>query len=131
MIFINSTICNGLGRPKSEKTKNHSLRNCQELNFVKKNFLPFLTPKKIFFTDKLVISQDPEILGHDTAKYMFVDSKLGVHDRDRLMVTREPSGTLRHMTEEERERLNQIYFPKPGRRIKPPVLFEIENLEKV
>jgi len=81
-------------------------------------------------TDKLVISQDPEILGHDTAKYMFVDSKLGVHDRDRLMVTREPSGTLRHMTEEERERLNQIYFPKPGRRIKPPVLFEIENLEK-
>ena len=70
-------------------------------------------------------------MGHDTAKYMFVDSKLGVHDRDRLMVTREPSGTLRHMTEEERERLNQIYFPKPGRRIKPPVLFEIENLEKV
>ena len=70
-------------------------------------------------------------MGHDTAKYMFVDSKLGVHDRDRLMVTREPSGALRHMTEEERERLNQIYFPKPGRRIKPPVLFEIENLEKV
>ena len=95
-----------------------------------KKFSPFLTPKN-FFTDKLVISQDPEILGHDTAKYMFVDSKLGVHDRDRLMVTREPSGTLRHMTEEERERLNQIYFPKPGRRIKPPVLFEIENLEKV
>ena len=70
-------------------------------------------------------------MGHDTAKYMCVDSKLGVHDRDRLMVAREPSGTLRHMTEEERERLNQIYFPKPGRRIKPPVLFEIENLEKV
>ena len=83
------------------------------------------------FTANLVISHDPEILGHDTAKYMFVDRKLGVHNRDRLMVTREPSGTLRHMTEEERERINQIYFPKPGRRIKPPVLFEIENLEKV
>jgi len=81
-------------------------------------------------TTNLVLSHDPEILGHDTAKYMFVDNKLGIHDRDRIMVTREPSGTLRHMTEEERERINQIYFPKPGRRIKPPVLFEIENLEK-
>ena len=27
LIFINSTICNGLGRPKSEKTKNRSIRN--------------------------------------------------------------------------------------------------------
>lgn len=42
---------------------------------------------------------------------------------------REPDGTLRKATWEERDRLVQVYFPKPGRRLTPPFMFKEENLK--
>lgn len=44
-------------------------------------------------------------------------------------MVREPDGTLRKATWEERDRLVQVYFPKPGRRLAPPFMFKEENLK--
>lgn len=58
----------------------------------------------------------------------FTDITYGIHDRERLVVVREPDGTLRHAKGEERDRLNQIYFPRPGRKVYIPAMFKKENL---
>lgn len=71
------------------------------------------------------------VSGFDAAKYVFTDITYGIHDRDRIIVCREPDGTLRQASGEERDRMNQIYFPKLMRSIKAPPLFEIENLTEV
>jgi small subunit ribosomal protein S22 len=60
---------------------------------------------------------------------MFTDITYGIHDRDRVIVVREPDGLLREASGDERDRLNQVYFPKEGRTIKPPPLFDIETLQ--
>lgn len=49
--------------------------------------------------------------------------------KERFIVVREPDGTLRKATWEERDRLVQVYFPKPGRRLIPPLMFKEENLK--
>ena len=41
---------------------------------------------------------------------------------------RDPDGTLRHASPEQRDRLNQIYFPKEGRNVDAPGMFLEENL---
>ena len=81
--------------------------------------------------DKEILSEEPAIIGHDSAKYLFTDITYGVHDRDRLIVSRDPCGTLRQASWNERDRLNQIYFPRKGRRIKAPVLFDLDVLSEV
>ena len=78
-----------------------------------------------------VLSEEPEIVGYDAAKYVFTDITYGVHDRDRIIVVREPSGTLRHAVPNERDRLNQIYFPMKGREIKSPPLFDLDQMTEV
>ncbi|XP_028614738.1 28S ribosomal protein S22, mitochondrial [Grammomys surdaster] len=50
-------------------------------------------------------------------------------EEERFIVVREPSGTLRKASWEERDRVIQIYFPKEGRRVLPPVIFKDENLK--
>ena len=44
---------------------------------------------------------------------------------------REPDGSLRTSSWEEKDRINQIYFPKEGRRLYTPQMFEPEQLESV
>ena len=44
---------------------------------------------------------------------------------------REPDGNLRTSSWEEKDRVNQIYFPKEGRRHYTPQMFEPEQLESV
>ncbi|XP_036733144.2 28S ribosomal protein S22, mitochondrial isoform X3 [Manis pentadactyla] len=50
-------------------------------------------------------------------------------EEERFIVVREPSGTLRKASWEERDRVIQIYFPKEGRRVLTPVIFKEENLK--
>jgi len=76
-----------------------------------------------------VIEEDPAIQGFDGARLVFTDITFGVHDRDRLIVVRDPDGTLRHADPDQRDRLNQIYFPKEGRKVDQPGIFKEENLE--
>ncbi|KAL5013470.1 hypothetical protein ScPMuIL_007740 [Solemya velum] len=78
-----------------------------------------------------VLSQDPELAGLMDAKLVCVDITYGISDRKRHVVVRDLDGTLRHGTGEERDRINQIYNPKPGRQMFTPRIFEPENLEAV
>lgn len=75
------------------------------------------------------LCEDPALEGHDTSKFVFTDITFGLNDRKRYVVIREPNGTLRHATWEERDRIVPIYFPKPGRDIVKPRMFEGEYLE--
>lgn len=76
-----------------------------------------------------VLDKDIALLHYDTAKYVFTDITFGLKDRDRIMVIREPDGTLRYANWQERDRLAQTYYPKPGRHIRKPKMFEGEYLQ--
>lgn len=76
-----------------------------------------------------VLSKDPAIQGYDTAKLVITDISFGVENHDRLIAVREPDGTLRHADWDERQRMNQIYFPVKGREVVTPKMFENEYLE--
>lgn len=78
-----------------------------------------------------VLDHDSAIEGYDSAKLVFTDITYGIHDRERLIVVREPDGTLRHAKGEECDRLNQIYFPHPGRKVYVPAMFKKDNLEDI
>lgn len=49
--------------------------------------------------------------------------------QERFIVVREPNGILRKATWEERDRLIQVYFPKEGRQLTAPRIFQEENLK--
>ncbi|KAK7085232.1 28S ribosomal protein S22, mitochondrial, partial [Halocaridina rubra] len=76
-----------------------------------------------------VISRDLALTRHDTCKLIITDITFGLSDRTRPIFTREPDGTLRHATWEERTRMNEIYNPQPGRKLKTPKMFEDEYLK--
>lgn len=46
-----------------------------------------------------------------------------------MVVVRDEDGILRKATWEEKNRINQIYFPRPGRQLKVPKMFEEEFLK--
>lgn len=77
------------------------------------------------------LCEDLALKDHATAKYVFTDITYGLKDRDRFVVIREPEGTLRHATWQERDRIIQIYFPKPSREIEKPKMFEGEHLKNL
>lgn len=77
----------------------------------------------------LLIAQDPALQGLDSAKFMFTDITYGLNDRHRFVVIREPDGTLRHATWQERDRIVPIYFPQPGKKLQKPRMFEDEYLQ--
>ncbi|XP_013215318.2 small ribosomal subunit protein mS22 isoform X2 [Ictidomys tridecemlineatus] len=76
-----------------------------------------------------VLAEDKILEGIETAKYVFTDISYNIPHRERFIVVREPSGTLRKASWEERDRMIQVYFPKEGRRILPPLIFKEENLK--
>lgn len=78
-----------------------------------------------------LLEEDELLVGFDTAKYVFTDITFGVSDRSRIIVVREPDGTLRTSGWEEQDRINQVYFPKEGRRHYVPDMFEPESLQKL
>ncbi|XP_023012356.1 mitochondrial ribosomal protein S22 [Leptinotarsa decemlineata] len=78
-----------------------------------------------------VLSRDPALQGLDESKMVFTDITFGVKDSDRLIVVREPDGTLREAEWEMRNRINQIYFPKKERSLKPAKMFFGKYLESL
>ncbi|XP_007534137.1 small ribosomal subunit protein mS22-like [Erinaceus europaeus] len=76
-----------------------------------------------------VLAEDKILERTETAKYVFTDISYSLPHRERFIVVREPSGTLRKATWEERDLMIQINFPKEGRRILTPVIFREENLK--
>ncbi|XP_064642007.1 small ribosomal subunit protein mS22-like [Lineus longissimus] len=78
-----------------------------------------------------ILSQDPDLKGLNKHNILFTDITFGISDRDRYILVREPGGTLRKASWEERQRCLQIYFPHDGRKLRMPKMFEEQNLEDV
>nr|CAG4643413.1 EOG090X0AW0 [Ilyocryptus agilis] len=76
-----------------------------------------------------VLSRNPELQGFDKTKYVFTDISMGVSERERVVVVRDPDGVLREASWEEKQRVCQIYFPVFGRQIRMPKMFEDEYLQ--
>ncbi|XP_008150884.2 28S ribosomal protein S22, mitochondrial isoform X1 [Eptesicus fuscus] len=76
-----------------------------------------------------VLAEDKILEGTETAKYVFTDITYSIPHRERFIVVREPSGTLRKASWEERDRMIQVYFPKEGRKTLTPIIFKEENLK--
>ncbi|XP_017277501.1 28S ribosomal protein S22, mitochondrial [Kryptolebias marmoratus] len=91
--------------------------------------MPPVLPERKPINDVLAV--DKILDGMDTAKYVFTDITYNVPHRERFIVVREPDGTLRKATWEERDRLVQVYFPREGRKIAVPLMFKEENLKVV
>lgn len=75
-----------------------------------------------------VLAEDKILAGLETAKYVFTDITYDKPHRERFIVVREPNGVLRKATWDERDRMIQVYFPREGRTIIPPPIFQNENL---
>lgn len=87
---------------------------------------PVLLPRKPI--DR-VLSNDPALQGLETARFVFTDITFGVPDSRRLIVVRDTDGALREADWDVRDRMNQFYFPKPGRELKVPTMFEDSYLK--
>lgn len=84
---------------------------------IKKMQMPPIVPARD--DSKLeVLSNDKELLGHDVCKYVFTDITFGISDAKRIIVVREPDGLLREANTNERHRMNNIYFSRPGNLLK-------------
>lgn len=75
-----------------------------------------------------VLAEDKVLEGTETAKFVFTDITYSTPHRERFIVVREPNGQLRKATWEERDRMIQVYFPREGRKITPPRIFQEDNL---
>ncbi|KAK4880344.1 hypothetical protein RN001_008490 [Aquatica leii] len=78
--------------------------------------------------DRVYIN-DPALKGLESTNTVFTDVTFGVKDQDRLIVVREPNGVLRDANWDERDRMNQVYFPKPNRKLKVPKMFQDDYLQ--
>ncbi|KZC04110.1 28S ribosomal protein S22, mitochondrial [Dufourea novaeangliae] len=76
-----------------------------------------------------VLVDDPGLKDYDTAKFVFTDISYGINTRDRKIVVREPTGTLRHARMAERNRITQVYFPVNGKQLTVPQMFYEPYLE--
>lgn len=75
-----------------------------------------------------MISEDPGISQFTEAKFVITDITPTVTDRDRTILVRNIDGSLQTAPPEMRKRMNQIYFPKEGRKYTAPLLFYEANL---
>nr|XP_033815220.1 28S ribosomal protein S22, mitochondrial isoform X2 [Geotrypetes seraphini] len=75
-----------------------------------------------------LLADDKILDGITTAKIVFTDITFSTPHRERFIVVREPDGRLRKASWKERDRMIQVYFPREGRRLAPPLLFRTENL---
>ncbi|KAK3868442.1 hypothetical protein Pcinc_026161 [Petrolisthes cinctipes] len=76
-----------------------------------------------------VLEANTSLHAHHDEKYVFTDITFGISDRKRTISVRDTDGTLRAASWEERDRMNQIYNPAPGRNVVLPKLFDEENLK--
>ncbi|XP_018575709.1 28S ribosomal protein S22, mitochondrial [Anoplophora glabripennis] len=91
--------------------------------------IPPAVPKRT--TTNRMFSSDPALEGLETCRMVFTDITFGIKNNERVIVVREPDGTLQEADWELRDRMNQLYFPRKGRHITPPRMFEDGYLKKL
>lgn len=77
-----------------------------------------------------LISKDPGMLSFSQSKVVITDITYGIDDAERTIVVRQRDGTLENADAKIRKRINQIYFPLEGRKVRVPRMFEPENLKR-
>jgi len=77
------------------------------------------------------LSRDPELKEFENCTLICTDITYGVSNRNRLIVARDTDGTLRQASWDERDRMNQIFFPQKHRKLTMPKMFEDEYLQAV
>ncbi|XP_022793485.1 28S ribosomal protein S22, mitochondrial-like [Stylophora pistillata] len=78
-----------------------------------------------------IIEENEELAQFSESNYVFTDISTSESDRTRSITVREPRGRLRKAVWDERDRLNFIYFPKPGRQYEIPELLTDEGMQTV
>lgn len=59
----------------------------------------------------------------DKSSYIFTDITYGISDKNRTIVVRHPDGKLENASPNIRKRMNTIYFPITGRKLRQPHMF--------
>jgi len=75
-----------------------------------------------------VLARDPELEGLHDSKLVCLDISPDISDRKRMMSVREPDGTLRTASWDERGRVTQVFLPVEGRTVTPAKMFEEPQL---
>lgn len=86
---------------------------------------------KVKQDEQRILVKDPGLDGFCEDKHVITDISFDVRDVDRMVLIRQTDGTLEHAPLEVRKRMNQIYFPRNGRKLKAHKLFEKENLKSL
>nr|CAD7398600.1 unnamed protein product [Timema cristinae] len=84
---------------------------------------------KIRKDEQKVLDIDPALQGYSDAKFVFTDITYGLSNKERLVVVRDPDGTLREASMQEHCRTSQLYVPMLGRQLTPPPMFQEEYLK--
>nr|CAG4649577.1 EOG090X0AW0 [Scapholeberis mucronata] len=129
-VFRNRKLGERLEPPKYELLTQEELDNLMaetEVKLQRKLQMPPLLKEREPVNK--ILAKNPELQGFDKSKYVFIDISLGVSNRNREVVVRDPNGDLREASWEERHKMCQIYFPAPGRQIRTPKMFEDEHLQ--
>lgn len=85
---------------------------------------------KILQDEEKVISNDPALKDFSDSTYVFTDITFGLKNTQRKVIMRQIDGSLVTAPNSIRKRMNQIYFPLNGRKIRLPRMFEEEHLQK-
>ncbi|XP_014272815.1 small ribosomal subunit protein mS22 [Halyomorpha halys] len=131
-VFRSRKLERRLGTPKFKFMTDEELEKARkkaELRAEEKLQMPPILPPRKQVNHVYVV--DKKIVGYTEAKYLFTDISFGKNDRNRHIVLRDVDGTLRKATWEERDKANQIYFPRPGRKLRIPKMFQPEYFEEV
>lgn len=76
-----------------------------------------------------IISTDLALKNFSDSKFVIADITFGLKQNQRKVIVRQIDGTLEHAPMDVTKRINQTYFPLPGRKIRTPRMFEDKNLE--
>jgi small subunit ribosomal protein S22 len=77
------------------------------------------------------LSHDAALKNYSPYTYIFTDISLDKKNADRLIVVRNPDGTLKEAPYDIKKRCWQIYFPVENRRFREPKMFEPENFKRL
>merc|ERR1719412_362229 len=131
-IFRVAKLGQSIAAPKYQFLTDQELKKAQEkVKQTAKVLLQMPPAMKERDTTDEILDDDNALAGYDSAKLVFTDITYGIHDRDRLIVVREPDGELRKAKGDERDRFNQIYFPRPGRKVYVPAMFKGKTLDEL
>lgn len=76
------------------------------------------------------ISQDFGLKTFSGEKFIITDISFGLNQSFRRIVNRQADGNLEYTRMDTSKRINQLYFPLNGRKIKTPLMFRGKHLEE-